>query len=83
MKVICHTTCEIAGSYYEKGWEGELDLPEDHPSLVYFTQPDSEGSGDSPKGPTKAELQAALEAKGVKFPSTANKAELQTLLDAN
>lgn len=83
MKVICHTTCEIAGSYYAKGWEGDLDLPEDHPSLEYFDRTDS-GEGNSvPSGPTRAQLMEALDAKGVKYPANAKKGELQELLDAN
>lgn len=84
MKVICHTTCEIAGSYYEKGWEGDLDLPGDHPSLGYFTLLDSgEGSGDGSSGPTRAQLMEALDDKGVKYSANAKKTDLQALLDAN
>lgn len=83
MKVICHTTCEIAGSYFEKGWEGDLDLPEDHPSLGYFTvsgTPESDGEGGDM---TKAQIKEALDAKGVTYSPTANKATLQAILDAN
>jgi hypothetical protein len=83
MKVICHTTCEIAGAYYEKGWEGDLDLPEDHPSLVYFTKP-GPGESDAEGGDmTRAQLMEALDAKGVKYSANANKATLQAILDAN
>lgn len=83
MKVICHTTCEIAGAYYEKGWEGNLDLPGDHPSLEYFTVTEPCEGGDDPKAPTKAQIIESLKAKGVDVPANANKADLQALLDAN
>ncbi|KAF0235061.1 MAG: hypothetical protein FD177_220 [Desulfovibrionaceae bacterium] len=83
MKAICHTTCEINGAYYEMGWEGHLDLPEDHPSLTYFTLSDSGDGGEGSRGPTKDQLMAALDAKGVKYPANAKKGELQELLDAN
>lgn len=39
-------------------------------------------SGPDVASMTKAQLQAALEEKGVKFPATADKAELQSLLTA-
>lgn len=62
-----------------RGYFGDLFTPDDEARVRDLVKPESKKPSD---GLTVEELKAALTEKGIDFPSTALKADLQALLDA-
>lgn len=80
MLYTCVTKCYWREQLWEPGETVEVHGDEDIPD--HF-QPDDPGDAEKAEGMTKAQIIEALKAKCVEFPSNANKADLQAILEAN